>query len=351
MPVDINQLLTLKQIVGDQAIKTLEDLFDQSDGSPPGVRADRYRADHPQLLDILDRLEGAQLFVRRQQENPGSYQLTVYALPLLESEYARKLLQIMEAIYGDLQTIYRERLSDPITVSELVEKIIARYSFSEKEIKDALFYIAEGVSLWSSKSIGFPYADNGTLGIAEFILRHPTFGNAIDQFYDWHILNPRNILAASDVSNSTDQGNTEFSFFRRDEIKRPEWYDQLDDTKKALISEIETALQGNLSALPTMGLRTLLESIILDHIDDKGNFKKNIDEFVKQGYMTNKQADLVSSVVDAGNAAAHRAYFPDAANILVCVEVVKHLAHGVYILGPMVNAMAKNTPSRPDNKS
>lgn len=348
--MNTDRIAKLKQIVGDQPIKVLSDLLNRSEGCPPGIRADRYRADHPELLDVLDRLESAQLFLRRQHDNPSNYQITVYALPILDAEQAKKYLQIMDTIYINFQNFYRERLSDPIPVTELLDKVKTEHPYEEKEIKDALFYMAEGIPIWSGKSLGFPYGDNGTLCVSEHVLRQPTLFNAIEQFYDWHILNPRNIVTTG--HNTSDQNNRESAaFFRRDEVNRPDWYEKLDDQKKALISEIDTALQNNLASLPTMGLRTLLESIVLDHIEDQGVFKKNLIKFVEQGYMTSKQADLVSDVVDAGNAAVHRAYFPNPSDLLVCVEVVKHLAHGVYILGPLVHAMAENTPRRPDKQS
>lgn len=341
----------VRQIVGVQTITLLAELFEDSNGCPPGTHADRYRADHPELIDLLDRLEGAQLFLRRQQDNPRNYQLTVFALPLVESERSSRYIQTMEILYVAMQGYYRERLSEPVTLAELIERTEACGGLplkDDKEIKDALFYLVDGTSVWSGRSKGFPYDANSTLSISEFVLRHPTLLSTIEQFYDWHILNPRRIVGADvELFSADDKRPIEVSFFRQSENSPPAWYEQLDDTKKALIAEVDTALHNNLSSLPTMGLRALLESIILDHIDDRGVFKGNIEEFVNRGFMTSKQADVVSSVVDAGNAAVHRAYFPNREDILLCVEVVKHLAHGVYILGPQVDELAAKTPRRP----
>lgn len=346
-----DRITAVRHIVGDQTIAVLAEVFEHSDGCPPGIHGDRYRADHPELIDLLDRLGSAQLFLRRQQDNPRNYQVMVFALPLVESERSNRYVQTMEVLYAAMQGFYRERLSDPVTIVELIERADASGVLplkDSKEIKDALFYMVDGASVWSGKSQGFPYDVDSTLCVSEFVLRHPTLLSVIEQFYDWHILNPRRIIA-TDVDLFKSDGNihVESSFFHQSEISRQGWYEQLDDAKKALIAEVDFALNSNLSSLPTMGLRALLESIVLDHIDDRGTFKGNIEEFVKRGFMTSKQADLVSSVVDTGNAAVHRAYFPNRADILLCVEVVKHLAHGVYILAPQVDEMAAKTPQRP----
>ena len=63
-------------------------------------------------------------------------------------------------------------------------------------------------------------------------------------------------------------------------------------------------------------------------------------------YVTPKMAEALNHVLDAGNASAHRAYFPSREDLLTCIELVKHLIHGIYILRPRVDKVAENTPKR-----
>lgn len=51
---------------------------------------------------------------------------------------------------------------------------------------------------------------------------------------------------------------------------------QYSETQKALILEIDCALNNNLEALPTIGLRTLLEIIMVEKIGDIGTFAKKV---------------------------------------------------------------------------
>lgn len=95
-----------------------------------------------------------------------------------------------------------------------------------------------------------------------------------------------------------------------------------------------------------MGLRTLLELVILDHIGDQGSFNKNLKAFQDAGFMTKQQADVIAYVIDAGSAAAHRAYFPNLTDLTTCIDAVRYLMQGVYVLKPQMDAVATNTPKR-----
>ena len=156
----MDRIAAIREIVGDDTIAALAELFELSDGSPLGIPADRYRADHSDLIDLLDRLESAQLFLRRQQDSPSKYQVTLFALPLLESDRSRRYLETMEALYAAMRGFYREKLTEPVTVAELIERAKADTAMpltDVKDIKDALLCMVDGASVWSGRSQGFPY--------------------------------------------------------------------------------------------------------------------------------------------------------------------------------------------------
>lgn len=339
---------SVKSAVGEEKLRVLTDIFQSSQGNPPKVRADRYRADHPGWFDILDRLESNQLFLSRDRSDAGCYQLRVYALPLLNNERAKHLMRIMDHIYGHLQAIYREQLSAPVKVAEIINRLgEAEGGADEELVKEALHYMADGHAVWSSQSTGYPYEKDAQLGVSEAVLRHADFSAVLFEFYEWHILNPEKRINAPliDLVNANNKRHVA-SFFGKPEAQQPEWYDQLDSSKKALIFELDVALKSELAALPTMGLRTLIEVIILEHITEKGSFKKNLMAFVEAGFITKQNASIIENVVDAGHAAIHRAYFPNSSDLHTCVEIVKHLMHGIYILKPKVDRMSANTPKR-----
>jgi len=126
----------------------------------------------------------------------------------------------------------------------------------------------------------------------------------------------------------------------------PEWYEELDDKKKALLNEIDSSLRNDLSALPMMGLRALLESVMVERVGDDGGFEAKLKLFEKNGYVTSQHADIIRKVLDAGHASMHRTYFPSVGDLDTGAEVVKHLLHGIYVLHPKVQGVAANTPTR-----
>jgi Domain of unknown function (DUF4145) len=353
--MNADRIQKIRKAIGHEKIVVLTDIFKRSAGTPPGVRADRYRADNPGWIEILDRLEVDQLFLQRQQRDQGNYQVRVYALPILEDAHAHELVRNMDNVYALFKTIYREQLSSPLGLIDLFPALGIKTGTVEEQVtKEALSYMADSHAVWSSISIGFPYVTDAQITISEAVLRHDNFTAVLSEFFDWHIFNAQKRANAPLIAShaGSDGQEERFSFVGQTEAQRPAWYDKLDDSKKALIAELDVALENELAALPTMGLRTLLELIILDHIiHSKGSFKKNLEAFAEAGFITEQHAAVIGNVVDIGHAAIHRAYFPNRSDLETCVETVKHLIHGVYILKPKIDAMSANTPKRSDGNS
>lgn len=62
------------------------------------------------------------------------------------------------------------------------------------------------------------------------------------------------------------------------------------DTDFSQIGSLENdgALNNRLEALPTIGLRTLLGTIMVEKIGDNGSFAKNVKKFTEEGCVTKK---------------------------------------------------------------
>src|SRR5260370_4677386 len=75
----------------------------------------------------------------------------------------------------------------------------------------------------------------------------------------------------------------------------------------ALMSEIYTAVQNDSRRLAAMGIRAALEQVMIDKVSDQGRFAANVDALQKKGYLSTRQALVLSSILDAGHATIHRA--------------------------------------------
>lgn len=339
--MDILHVGLVKDVIGSKAIEVLRQMFKSRDGEPPSVPVQRFRADHAEWLNALDELENRYSLIERTRECK-EYLIRPYALPLIGTPESQEILNLMDQIYMKFPGLYRKHLTQPLEIDVLCNNV----SGDKDLINEALYYLSESHGVYSGMTTGFPYVPKSTLCIAESVLTRKKIGEVLSEYYKWHFVNPKSQVASLESFDlDVDQSGSLF-FESNTSTGKPDWYDLLDDTQKALILEIDRAIGNKLEALPTIGLRTLLDTVMVEKIGDAGNFQEKVKCFTKEGYVTPKMADALNHVLDAGSASAHRAYFPSKADLTTCVELVKHLMHGIYILSPNVDKVAENTPKR-----
>ena len=113
---------------------------------------------------------------------------------------------------------------------------------------------------------------------------------------------------------------------------KPKWFDDLNNDLRQVLDEVYTALHHKLNYLTAVGARTALDMMIVEKIGDIGTFQQKVDSLEKQGYITLQERDLIEAVTEAGNAAAHRGYSPDAKNLQDVINILEALLHKFYIL-------------------
>jgi len=107
--------------------------------------------------------------------------------------------------------------------------------------------------------------------------------------------------------------------------KIPDWHKNLSKTERELFIEIYRAYHSDSKMLSIMGLRTVLDMFIVRKIGDKGNFKEKLTGLEKQGYLSADQIIVLRPVIDAGSAAAHRAYQPTSEDLTLALDIVEIL--------------------------
>ena len=92
--------------------------------------------------------------------------------------------------------------------------------------------------------------------------------------------------------------------------KLPRWIRDLSDwTLREVVKEVYVNLQANNRISAAMGARLLIDRIMNLTVKDIGGFEKKLEAMRSGGYISeNEKKHLLSPVVDAGNAASHRAY-------------------------------------------
>jgi hypothetical protein len=135
--------------------------------------------------------------------------------------------------------------------------------------------------------------------------------------------------------------------------RRPDWFaDLLDELKEGeefvenLLEEVYVAVQNDLPRLATMGVRALLERIMISKADDQGTFAKNIAKFEALGHVSKLQRERLETILEAGHAAIHRAYTPRVKDVVTLLDITEHIVQSVYLHERKVADLKKNVPAR-----
>jgi hypothetical protein len=145
--------------------------------------------------------------------------------------------------------------------------------------------------------------------------------------------------------------------FRRE----PDWLDFIDlDTNgedimlasppefvSRLLREIYVALHGNCLGLGTMGVRALLETVMIERVGDQGSFVNNLTTFEEQGFISKLQKEALAAVLEVGHASIHRSYDPSRTELKHALDITENLIEGVYISHLKAAELKKRIPPRP----
>jgi len=135
--------------------------------------------------------------------------------------------------------------------------------------------------------------------------------------------------------------------------KPPEWFDQLyfdvpfeEEFVETLFKEIYVAVQNNLPSLALMGVRSLLEKIMIAKVGDKGTFAKNLNAFALEGYVSGRQKENLDTILDAGHAAIHRVFEPKQRDVVIVLDITEHVVESVYFHSSKVSDLKSRVPAR-----
>ena len=100
----------------------------------------------------------------------------------------------------------------------------------------------------------------------------------------------------------------------------------------SLLHEIYQAVRGGQYRLAAMGIRALLEQIMVSKVGDLGSFEKQLDAFEKGGYISFIQRDAMTATLEVGHAAMHRAHQPTEEDVKVALDIVEGDGHRCTII-------------------
>jgi hypothetical protein len=130
----------------------------------------------------------------------------------------------------------------------------------------------------------------------------------------------------------------------------PWWAVKLPDGMDALLAEVYVALETRSYRLAAMGLRTLLDDLMVDKVGDIGEYKVKVNKMVEGGYLSEVQRDVLNPTVDLGHAAIHRGHQPTGGQLDAALNIVEGMLHLFYVQSKAVGDLTAGVPPRPERK-
>lgn len=134
---------------------------------------------------------------------------------------------------------------------------------------------------------------------------------------------------------------------------RPSWFFDLmlevnfeEGNIYDLLGEIYVALHNGQRSLAAMGIRALLENVMIEKVGDKGTFAANLRAFEAEGYVSRIQRERLDIILEAGHAAMHRLYKPSKEDLVTLVDIAESIVESLYIHGSKVERLKKAVPPR-----
>lgn len=120
----------------------------------------------------------------------------------------------------------------------------------------------------------------------------------------------------------------------------------IKDVISDLLEEIYVALHSECPRIAAMGIRALIEHVIIDKVGDHGRFTSNLDEFEQRGFLSSSERSIIEAALEVGHASIHRDHKPELDVLNSCLDIVEALINRLYLWPLQAQAIEKTVPAR-----
>lgn len=114
----------------------------------------------------------------------------------------------------------------------------------------------------------------------------------------------------------------------------------------AVMMEVYQAVDGGQNRLAAMGIRALLEQVMIQKVGDLQGFNTKLDAFQNAGFISAIQRDAMRATLDVGDAAMHRGFVPTEKDLTLALDIVEGVLAPIYDHRTEAEKMADRVPSR-----
>jgi hypothetical protein len=129
--------------------------------------------------------------------------------------------------------------------------------------------------------------------------------------------------------------------------RKPNWLGTLPSETERLMKEVYAALDANSRALAMMGVRAVVDMVLVSQVGDSGGFAAKLKLAEQAGTISKKNREVLEAALDAGNAAAHRGHVAKTEDVQAVMDIVENLLQAEYHLQSLAERLRETTPPRP----
>lgn len=126
----------------------------------------------------------------------------------------------------------------------------------------------------------------------------------------------------------------------------PGWVIKLPADLEELAREIYQVVWSGQHRLALMGIRALLEQVMVSKVGDQGRFARNLNAFFEEGFISRVQRDAVAAILDAGHASIHRMFKPTVEDLNTALDIAEGLLAAIFVHGDAAKEVTDRLPVR-----
>jgi hypothetical protein len=134
----------------------------------------------------------------------------------------------------------------------------------------------------------------------------------------------------------------------------PDWLGKVasvDTDLGNLMNDVYGAFDADLRVPAAIALRTAFDrSSELLGVDPAKSFAEKLNDLQAQGKISGDEKTVLTTLTDAGNAAAHRAWRPSPSELDTMASIIESFIHRTFVLGDAAKKLQAGIPPRPSRK-
>lgn len=113
--------------------------------------------------------------------------------------------------------------------------------------------------------------------------------------------------------------------------QEPVWLVSLSTNMREAFSETIRALNYDMPYLAAVGVRTVLDMVLVSKVGDYGRFETKLRKLEKNCHVTSSERERLKVLAEVGNAAAHRGFRADIGDLGIMIDILERIVQKLHV--------------------